>query len=60
MMPATLGFLAASLQSGAVAPLPAETPIGGPLWSYVIPAALLAIAAFGTFLLYRHFASREE
>jgi hypothetical protein len=60
MMPATLGFLAASLQAAAVAPLPAETPIGGPLWSHVIPAALLAIAAFGTFLLYRHFASREE
>ncbi|NIN71941.1 MAG: hypothetical protein GTO46_08460 [Gemmatimonadetes bacterium] len=57
MMPATL---AATLQSAAVVPLPAEAPIGGLLWSHVIPALLLAIAAFGTFMLYRHFAKREE
>jgi hypothetical protein len=60
MMPATLATLAASLQSSAVAPLPAETPIGGPLWSYVVPALLLAVAAFGTLMLYRHFAKRGE
>jgi hypothetical protein len=60
MTPATLATLTASMQSGAVAPLPAETPIGGPLWSYVIPALLLAIAGFGTIMLYRHFAKRGE
>ncbi|UCC84303.1 MAG: hypothetical protein JSW46_05070 [Gemmatimonadota bacterium] len=60
MISATPGLLAASVQAGTVAPLPAEAPIGGPLWSYVIPALLLAIATFGTFLLYRHFATRED
>lgn len=60
MMSANLAILTASLQTTAVAPLPAEPPIGGPLWSYVVPAALLAVAAFGTFMLYRHFARREE
>lgn len=60
MTSVTLVVLAASLQSGALAPLPAETPIGGPLWSYVVPALLLAVAAFGTIMLYRHFAGPEE
>jgi hypothetical protein len=57
---AVLALITALTQSREVAPLPAETPIGGPLWSYVIPAALLAIAALGTFMLYRHFAAREQ
>ncbi|MGD2217199.1 MAG: hypothetical protein PVJ64_10590 [Gemmatimonadales bacterium] len=60
MISATFAPLAASVQAGAVAPLAAETPIGGPLWSFVVPALLLAVAAFGTFMLYRHFARREE
>jgi hypothetical protein len=47
-------------QASEVAPLPARSPIGGPLWSYVIPAALLTVASLGTFLLYRHFAKRED
>ena len=41
-------------------PIPAEAPIGGPIWSYVVPAALFAIAFAATFLLYRHFAGRDE
>jgi len=48
------------LQSGAVARLPAQSPIGGPLWSYVVPALLLTVAALGTLMLYRHFAKRED
>lgn len=47
-------------QSGEVAPLPAESPIGGPLWSYVVPALLLLVASLGTFMLYRHFARQKE
>jgi hypothetical protein len=60
MSSAIPALLSASLQAGSIGPLPAETPIGGPLWSLVVPALLLAIAAFGTFLLYRHFARREK
>lgn len=60
MSSAIPALLSASLQAGAIGPLPAETPIGGPLWSLVVPALLLAVAAFGTFLLYRHFARREN
>ncbi|MGD2154021.1 MAG: hypothetical protein PVG79_12195 [Gemmatimonadales bacterium] len=60
MTSTTLADFAACVQSGAVAPLPAEAPIGGPLWSVVVPALLLTVAAFGTFMLYRHFAGRED
>ena len=41
-------------------PIPAESPIGGPIWSYVIPAALFAIAFAATFLLYRRFSGRDD
>ena len=46
--------------AGGVAPLPAEPPIGGPLWTLVIPALLLLGSFLGTFLLYRKFAEEEE
>ena len=39
-------------------PIPAEPPIGGPLWTIVVPAALFAVALLATVLLYRRF-SRE-
>lgn len=52
--------VAALIQYGGVTPLPAESPIGGALWSVVVPAMLLAVACVGTFLLYRHFARRED
>ena len=41
-------------------PIPADPPIGGPLWSLVIPALLFGLAFAATFLLYRHFAGRGE
>ncbi len=41
------------------APLPAEPPIGGPVWTVVIPAVLLVGAFLATYLLYKRF-SREE
>jgi hypothetical protein len=60
MTSAALAFLIVLNQSGDVASLPAQSPIGGPLWSYVIPALLLAVASFGTLMLYRHFARQDD
>jgi hypothetical protein len=45
-------------QSGDVAPLDVEPPIGGILWSIVIPALLLAVSTLATYGLYRHFAGK--
>jgi len=53
-------WLVAVLQTDGVVPLPARSPIGGPLWSYIVPGALLVVASLGTLMLYRHFAKREE
>jgi hypothetical protein len=60
MTPCCIAALAIGLQSGGAAPLPAQPPIGGPFWSYVVPALLLAVATLSTLLLYRHFAARNE
>jgi len=54
-------LLSATLQATpGTAPLPAEPPIGGVLWTVIIPALLLLGAFIGTFLLYRRFATRER
>jgi hypothetical protein len=60
MTSAAVAVFTVLIQSGDVAPLPAQSPIGGPLWSYVIPALLLAVAGLGTFMLYRHFARQDD
>ena len=39
-------------------PIPAESPIAGPLWTLVVPAILFLIAFLATWGLYRRF-SRE-
>jgi hypothetical protein len=52
MMP---GAAFVPLLQQALAPLPAEPPIGGPLWTVVVPALLLAGATVATCLLYRRF-----
>ena len=39
--------------------LPAQPPIDGWVWSYLVPALLLAVASVSTWLLYRRF-SRDE
>ena len=57
MTTATLGTLAL-LQT--LAPLPASPPIGGWVWLYLIPAALLGTAFLATWGLYRRFAGKEE
>ena len=40
--------------------LPADPPFDGPMWSYMVPAILFAIAVGATVLLYRHFAGRDR
>lgn len=52
------GPLGAAIARGAPDPLPAEPPIGGILWSVVVPAFLLAVALAATVMLYRHFSAR--
>jgi hypothetical protein len=47
------------LQAG-LAPLPADPPIGGVIWTLVIPAVLLLGSSLGTYLLYQRFARAEE
>lgn len=39
-------------------PLPAESPLAGPLWTFVVPLALFAIAFGATLALYRRFSQR--
>jgi len=53
------GIRAAVQASETMAPLPAEPPIGGFVWTVVIPGVLLLGSFLGTYLLYRRF-SREE
>ena len=42
-----------------IQPLPADPPIGGAVWTVVIPAILFVGSFMGTYLLYKRF-SREE
>jgi uncharacterized membrane protein YoaK (UPF0700 family) len=48
----------ASQEERPVTGIPAEPPIGGPLWTLVVPALLFVVAVAATVLLYRHFARR--
>ena len=41
---------------GGPVPLPADPPIGGLIWTVVVPAALLIGSSLGTYLLYKRFA----
>ena len=52
--------LAFAQQGSTLAPLPAEPPIGGPLWTIIIPAVLFAGSFLGTYLLYKRFSTVEE
>ena len=42
-----------------MAPLPAEPPIGGVIWTVVIPAILLIGSSLATYLLYKRFSTEE-
>lgn len=60
---AAVALLVATSRGAAWAgpdPLPAAPPVGGILWSVIVPALLLAVAVGATVLLYRHFAGREK
>ena len=46
------------MMTGFMAPLPADPPIGGMIWTVVIPAILFVGSFLGTYLLYKRF-SRE-
>jgi F0F1-type ATP synthase membrane subunit c/vacuolar-type H+-ATPase subunit K len=50
---------ASAIQAVARQPLPAKPPIGGPVWTIVVPAALLLVSIWGTWMLYRHFAGEK-
>ena len=41
-------------------PLPAEAPIDGPFWTWVVPVLLFGVALAATLMLYRHFSSRDD
>ncbi len=40
--------------------LPAESPLSGFLWTWVVPVVLFGIALAATWLLYRHFAKMKD
>jgi hypothetical protein len=40
--------------------IPASPPIGGPLWTIIIPAALLLLSITLTIMLYRKFSGESE
>ncbi len=41
--------------TSARTPLPAESPLAGPLWTFVVPLTLFVIAFGATLALYRRF-----
>jgi hypothetical protein len=53
-------LLPAVQEATGMAPLPVDPPIGGLVWTVVVPAFLLFGSFLGTFLLYRRFARAEE
>ncbi len=56
----TVGVVGVAVQaSPGMAPLPAEPPIGGAIWTVVVPALLLFGSFMGTYLLYQRFAKEE-
>ena len=46
-------------ETPGMAPLPASPPIGGAIWTIVVPAILFLGSFLGTYLLYRRFAEKE-
>ena len=58
---ATIQDVWAFLQvTAGTAPLPAEPPIGGSVWTIVIPAFLFVGSFLGTYFLYRRFSRVES
>ena len=42
------------------AQLPAESPLSGFFWTWVVPVVLFGIALTATWMLYRHFAGKSD
>ena len=42
----------------ALEAIPANPPIGGPFWTWVVPIGLFVVAFLATWALYRHFAAQ--
>jgi hypothetical protein len=42
----------------ALEAIPADAPIGGPFWTWVVPVGLFLVAFLATWALYRHFSAR--
>ena len=60
LVPLMIGVAGVALQTTpGMAPLPAEPPIGGVIWTVVIPALLLIGSFLATFFLYKRFAKEE-
>ncbi|NNM04957.1 MAG: hypothetical protein HKO65_07615 [Gemmatimonadetes bacterium] len=53
-------MVAVAQTAGGMDPLPAAPPIGGPIWTIVIPAVLFTGSFLGTYLLYKRFSQEEE
>ena len=51
---------AAQVQLPSPESLPAEPPVGGFFWTWVVPAVVFALSALATWALYRHFARRAD
>lgn len=43
-----------------MAPLPVDPPIGGPVWTILIPSLLFLGSFLGTYLLYRRFSRTQD
>lgn len=59
-MMAPIVLLTLAQTTPGIAPLPASPPIGGVIWTVVVPALLFLGSFLGTFLLYRRFSGKEE
>ena len=44
----------------SVQPLPVGSPLSGVFWTWVVPVVLFSIALTATWLLYRHFANKQD
>jgi hypothetical protein len=47
-------------EATGTAPLPVDPPIGGVVWTVIVPAVLLLGSFLGTYFLYRRFARGER
>jgi len=51
---------AAQTQHPSLESLPAQPPVGGFFWTWIVPVLLFAVALAATFALYRHFSGVQS